>query len=106
MSSFQRKWHNFVSITCEIIHSLINICSAYIVAIFRLFIAPAKKNVSEDIVLITGSGKGIGRKLSIEFAKRGSQVVLWDIDKAANDETASIICKLGGKCYPYVCDVR
>ncbi|XP_041361132.1 epidermal retinol dehydrogenase 2-like [Gigantopelta aegis] len=105
MSRFEEKWHNFVNMTCEILQSLRNICCAYVVAFFRIFVSPVEKKVDEDIVLITGSGKGIGRKLSIEFAKRGSRVVLWDIDRAANDKTASIIRELGGKCYPYVCDV-
>ena len=40
-------------------------------------------SVAQDIVLITGSGSGLGRLMALEFAKLGSTLVLWDVDEAA-----------------------
>ena len=41
------------------------------------------KSLRDKVVLITGSANGIGRLMAFECAKRGSQLVLWDIQKEA-----------------------
>ena len=45
-------------------------------------------------------GSGIGRLLSIRFARRGCRLVLWDINTQGMAETADILGKLG--CVPSV----
>ncbi|XP_018426476.1 PREDICTED: 17-beta-hydroxysteroid dehydrogenase 13-like [Nanorana parkeri] len=64
----------FIALFCITIY-------AYLEAFVKLFIPQRKKSVSEDIVLITGSGHGIGRLVALEFARLQSIVVLWDINK-------------------------
>jgi len=63
------------------------------------------KDVSSDIVLITGGGSGIGQLVAIKFAKLGSTVVLWDLNQAGMNKTAADIKKVGGRCHTYICDV-
>ncbi|XP_075717304.1 17-beta-hydroxysteroid dehydrogenase 13-like [Rhinoderma darwinii] len=77
---------------------------AYLEAFIKLFIPAKRKSVSGDIVLITGSGHGIGRLTALEFAKLQSVLVLWDINKDGNEETAEQCRKLGAKAFPYVVD--
>ena len=48
-------------------------------AIVMLFIPSSEKDVSNEIVLITGAGSGIGRLMAYRFAARGSFVVCVDI---------------------------
>lgn len=50
-----------------------------------------EKNVSQDTVLITGAGSGLGRNIAIEFAKLGANTVIWDINKQSLDETKYLI---------------
>ena len=50
-------------------------------------------------------GSGIGRLMSIEFAKRGCTVVLWDINREGNEETAEQARRWGVSAYTYVCDL-
>lgn len=64
-----------------------------------------RKSVAGETVLVTGAGSGIGRLLSLRFAQRGARLVLWDIDRAGNEETARLIRDAGGKAWPYVCNV-
>ena len=78
----------------------------YLLAAFvSLFIPSKKKDVSNDIVLVTGAGSGIGRALSFKFAGIGATVVLWDINKSANDAVAEEINnKTPNKAFSYKCD--
>lgn len=49
------------------------------------------KDVSNDVVLVTGAGSGLGREISLEFAKLGSTLVLWDIDRKGMEKTKELI---------------
>lgn len=77
---------------------------AYLEALVKLFIPAKRKSVSGEIVLITGSGSGIGRLTALEFAKLQSILVLWDINKDGIEETAEDCRKLGAKAFTYVVD--
>lgn len=51
---------------------------------------------SERVVVVTGSGAGLGRAYVLEFAKRGAKVVVNDIDQAAANSVVSEINALTG----------
>ncbi|XP_076333022.1 epidermal retinol dehydrogenase 2-like isoform X2 [Tachypleus tridentatus] len=63
------------------------------------------KDVSKEIVLITGGGSGIGRLLALRFGKLGAKVVLWDINRQSCEETELQVRELGGEAFTYTCDV-
>eukprot|EP00730_Choanoeca_flexa_P009614 TRINITY_DN12685_c5_g1_i3.p1 TRINITY_DN12685_c5_g1~~TRINITY_DN12685_c5_g1_i3.p1 ORF type:complete len:211 (+),score=49.21 TRINITY_DN12685_c5_g1_i3:70-702(+) len=73
--------------------------------IAALFYWP-EKDVSEDIVLITGGGSGIGKGLAVKFASLGAKVVLWDLNlKAAEAAAKEINAQYANKAIAYQCDV-
>jgi len=77
--------------------------------VFYFVFNPTEKYVRNEIVLITGAAKGLGRQLAIEFAKRGSILVLIDIDDIEIDKTVGIIKSTGlnsKRIYTYHCDLR
>ncbi|XP_062976480.1 retinol dehydrogenase 10-like [Elgaria multicarinata webbii] len=76
-------------------------------ALIRWVKKPTEKAVANKICLITGaaSATGIGRLFALEFAQRGATLVLWDIDREGNENTAREVRALGAKAYTYVCDV-
>ena len=43
------------------------------------------------VAMITGAGRGIGRKIALELASRGATVALTDRNAGALDETARLI---------------
>jgi all-trans-retinol dehydrogenase (NAD+) len=56
--------------------------------------------------LITGGAAGIGRLLALEAARRGAEVVLWDIAKDALERTVAEVAALGRRpAHGYCCDV-
>lgn len=70
-----------------------------------LVVPRRKKNVSGEIVLITGAGSGIGRLLSLKFASLGATVVLWDINQEGLNNTVRLARENGaGRVHSYVCD--
>lgn len=70
-----------------------------------LVIPGRKKNVSGEIVLITGAGSGIGRLLAVKFANLGATVVLWDINQEGLNGTVRLAKEKGaGRVHSYICD--
>lgn len=62
-------------------------------------------NLTGKVMLITGSGKGIGRGLAIAAAQMGASVILNSRTLSDLEEVASEIRASGGKAEPVVFDV-
>ncbi|KHJ92693.1 hypothetical protein OESDEN_07413 [Oesophagostomum dentatum] len=67
---------------------LIVVCS--VKALLPIGVLP-RKSVKGEVVLITGTGSGLGRLMAIEFAKLGAKLVLWDINEKTNLETKKML---------------
>lgn len=90
------------------------IATYYMLKAIVLFFVPKClrfKDVSQDIVLITGGASGLGRLMAIKFAKLGSTVVIWDLNAAGLEETKKMIEELRSKkdkvgtCHHYQVDI-
>jgi NAD(P)-dependent dehydrogenase (short-subunit alcohol dehydrogenase family) len=58
------------------------------------------------VSIVTGGGKGIGRAISMEFAREGASVaVLANEDLASAEETAAAIVAEGGTAAAFCCDI-
>jgi len=57
------------------------------------------------IIVVTGSGSGIGRACAIEFAKEGAKVVVADINLQGAEETVSLIKDERGAAVAFKADV-
>ncbi|KAG8225823.1 hypothetical protein J437_LFUL005630 [Ladona fulva] len=119
------KLYSLCLLVLDCISLVIKTALLLLEAMYHLVISPAEKSVEGEIVLITGTGHGIGRELAKKYALLGATVVCLDIDKAGNAETMAMIADLTGarekhnrnanhqngahhssrKAYAYECDV-
>ena len=61
--------------------------------------------LSNKVVAITGSGRGLGRAMALAFAARGAQVAALDVNAADLDETCAQCTARGVRAKPYRTDV-
>ena len=62
-------------------------------------------SLKNKIALITGGGSGIGKAISVCFAKQGAEVHIIELNANAAQETVDDIVKAGGKAFAHGCDV-
>lgn len=61
--------------------------------------------LKDQVAVITGSGRGIGRCIAEKFAEYGVKVAISDIDLETANDTASEISKMGVETAAFACDV-
>ena len=57
------------------------------------------------IALITGSGRGIGKRIAFEFAKEGAIIFVNDVNKENVEQTCKEIREIGANCLSYIADI-
>jgi 2-hydroxycyclohexanecarboxyl-CoA dehydrogenase len=61
-------------------------------------------SLSGKTAVVTGAGSGIGRACSVQLARDGAAVAIWDLDGAAASETVRLIAAEGGRAAAFVGD--
>lgn len=51
----------------------------------------------EKVAVVTGGGSGIGRAISLQLARDGAAVAVWDLNGEAAEQTVALIAETGGK---------
>ncbi len=63
------------------------------------------EDIKDSVVIITGSGRGIGRGMANLFAEHGAKVVVHDIDGDVAKEAEKEVAAKGVEAMSFVCDV-
>ncbi len=63
------------------------------------------EDIKDQVVVITGSGRGIGKSVAETFANQGAKVVISDIDEDVCNEAVEDIKKQGGDAIGVVADI-
>lgn len=75
---------------------------SFVTGVYLAIKGTEEKSVKDEIILITGTGHGIGREMALQYAALGGNIVCVDINKENNDETVKEIQNRGGKAQGYV----
>ncbi|XP_076334390.1 estradiol 17-beta-dehydrogenase 11-like [Tachypleus tridentatus] len=98
----------FVAIVHLLFELLVLLAKTFVTVLERTFCLifyESEKSILGEIVLITGAGRGLGRELALQFAKRRARLVLWDINEKDVQNVAEEIRQLGAEVRTYRCDV-
>lgn len=99
------KVYQGITLALEILMLYVKMTAAWIYAIYQFFVPPEPKSVSGEIILITGTGHGMGRETALRFARLGGIIICVDINRDSNQETVDLIKEQKGKAYRFECDV-
>lgn len=94
-----------VRLFCEFMWTLILVNYEIVKALYFWIMPPEPKDVTEDTILITGAGHGMGREVAQRFGRLGATVVCVDVNPTTNEETAKLIKNEKGKAFHYACDI-
>ena len=64
-----------------------------------------EKELTGEVVVLTGAGSGIGREMALQLARCGCRLALWDLNQATLDAVVKEIRSFGGEARAYVADV-
>jgi 2-hydroxycyclohexanecarboxyl-CoA dehydrogenase len=60
--------------------------------------------LKSKVAVVTGGGRGIGRAVSVQLARDGASIAVWDLDGRGAEETVALIGKEGGRAIACVGD--
>jgi len=62
-------------------------------------------DLADQVAIVTGAGRGLGRQISVALAGSGAKVACIDVDEGLIGETVAAIEAAGGTALPMTCDV-
>jgi len=97
---------SYGEITLDIIKTLFMVFY-YILESCVKFLYTPKKELKDEIVLLTGAAGDIGKLLAVKLAQNGCKLILWDVNESGVKNLADELNKLDNKtiAYPFKCDI-
>ncbi|CAD5234017.1 unnamed protein product [Bursaphelenchus xylophilus] len=106
MAGAEEILHRIAMSFVHFLNILLMLLQELLYAITPYFLWPFKEPVTGKLVLLTGAVGGIGRAMAEEFAKRGANLILWDINEEQLEIFKdSLINKYNVKVYTKTIDV-
>jgi 3-oxoacyl-[acyl-carrier protein] reductase len=62
-------------------------------------------NLKEKVAIVTGAGRGIGREIALQLARRGADIAAIDVAPELAEETVALVKELDRRARAYNCNV-
>ncbi|PSN47188.1 hypothetical protein C0J52_07876 [Blattella germanica] len=96
---------DFIYLILHVVYGIL-VTTVYILGEILYIVIPRKiKSVKGEIILVTGAGRGLGRRIALNFGRRQAFVVCWDKNAENNQNTVWDIRQEGGQAIGFKCDV-
>jgi short-subunit dehydrogenase involved in D-alanine esterification of teichoic acids len=89
----------------DLISLLFHAYLAILSSIFRVFVPNKPRKVWNEIVMIVGSSRGVGREIALQISRIGATVLCLDMNENDNQILVQDIRQQGGTAYSLLCDV-
>ncbi|XP_015610134.1 17-beta-hydroxysteroid dehydrogenase 13 isoform X2 [Cephus cinctus] len=96
--------YSLVVLALDLITLFIGIWFSVIVALFRTFRPPPLKNLTGEVAMVIGAGRGVGREIAIQLAQLGVNVACIDVNVENCQATVERALQFG-KARAFICDV-
>lgn len=93
--------YNVIIIVLDLVFLLSKFFYYSFEAIYWAIKGVEERDVSKDIVLITGAGHGIGKEMALQYSALGATVVCWDLNEQMNQDTVKKIKSNSGNAFGY-----
>lgn len=97
--------YRYTVLLLDVVLFLLKAIGEYIRLAYRSVNPRPLRDVSGDVVLVTGAGHGIGKELALRLADLGCLVVCVDREAETNRSTVDEIKEAGGLAWAFQCDV-
>lgn len=74
-------------------------------SLLNSILPPAMKSVRDEVTVIVGAGRGIGREIALTLGSLGASVVCVDKNMQSAEQTKKAIQTQGGRAFAYKLDV-
>lgn len=75
--------HQLIDLITDLFVLFVKIIGSYVESMVNWFVSSPKKDIRNQVILITGSGHGLGREMAVMFGRLGAKLALIDINQVS-----------------------
>lgn len=99
------KTYSYFIVYIDVIMLLIKSWLAILTTIFLMFFPARRKSLRNEVAMVVGSSRGVGRELALKLGKLRATVICIDIQPSDGESVARSISVEGGVAHYFQCDV-
>ncbi|EZA61336.1 17-beta-hydroxysteroid dehydrogenase 13 isoform X2 [Ooceraea biroi] len=100
------KIYSVCVLILDLVMLFVAIAGTVLISMYRLFKPPSLKSLHNEVAMVIGAGRGVGRELALQLCQFGVAVACVDNNAETCTATVQYAQRLHGICRRYQCDVR
>lgn len=96
------RLYSIIVLIFDLFTLIVGIWFAIVLAVYRTFKPSTLKNVKNEVAMVVGAGRGVGREIAIQLSQLGAHVACVDINP---DSCRATVNKTNGTAKAFICDI-